>query len=283
LSDLEPDLLDRVEVFRGDLRDSEAVRRGCRGCTHVFHLGALIGIPYSYDRPTEVVSSNVMGTLNVLLAAKDAHVERVVHVSSSEVYGTPESDPIREDDPFRAQSPYAASKIGADSLAYSFFRSYALPVVTVRPFNTYGPRQTARAVIPAIISQLLAAKAVRLGNLKAVRDFTYVHDTVGGLVSAAVALGCAGETIHLGTGKAISVGDLAVHIAGVLDRPLDLVGELQRMRPDSSEVEWLRADNAKARKLLQWRPSVSLEEGLQRTAEWIARNLDSYDPGQYAV
>jgi dTDP-glucose 4,6-dehydratase len=271
----------RVELIGGDLRDPDAVRNAVRGCRYVFHLGALISIPYSYLHPYEVAESNFMGTLNVLMACRDLEVQRLVHTSTSEVYGTAQLPAIDESHPLQGQSPYSASKIGADKLVESFYCSYQLPAVTVRPFNTYGPRQSARAVIPTIITQALANRAIHLGNLDTVRDFTYVDDTVQGFICAAEAEDVEGLTCNLGTGTAISVGTLAETILQKIGTPANIEIDPERMRPEKSEVLRLLSDNSLARDRLSWSPAVSLDEGLDRTIAWIKGNLNRYRIGTY--
>ncbi len=283
LADLPSEVLEQVEVVAGDLRDQAAVREACRGVAQVFHLGALIAIPYSYLHPAEVVQTNVMGALNVLLAAREAGVERVIHTSTSEVYGTARTPAISEGHPLRGQSPYSASKIAADKLAESFWCAYGLPVVTLRPFNTYGPRQSARAVIPTIITQALTQDRVRLGRLDTRRDLTYVSDTVEGFLRAAEAEGVIGETLNLGTNSEVSVGELAALIVRLIGRPVEIVTDPQRLRPERSEVLRLRSDNRRARRLLGWRPRVPLELGLRQTIEWVAAHLDRFQAEKYAV
>jgi NAD dependent epimerase/dehydratase len=278
---LSPVLLEKVGIIPGDLRDPQAVRDAMQGISLVLHLGALISIPYSYYHPREVVETNVMGTLNVLLAARECSVQRLVHTSSSEVYGTAQQLPIDEEHPLQGQSPYSASKIGADALADSFYRTFDLPVVTLRPFNTFGPRQSARAVIPTIITQALTGASVRLGNLDARRDFTYVSDTIQGFLSAATTPGIEGQTIHLGSGNDICIGDLARQIFDLLGQPLDIQFDSQRLRPEKSEVQRLLSDNRLARRLLGWEPQVDLSQGLSATIAWIRQHLDLYQPGAY--
>jgi dTDP-glucose 4,6-dehydratase len=272
-----------IEFVTGDLRDADAVRQAVQGVSHVFHLGALIAIPYSYQHPVEVVESNIIGTLNVLLAARDLGVERLVHTSSSEVYGSALRVPIDEGHPLQGQSPYSASKIGADKLAESFYCSYNLPVVTLRPFNTYGPRQSARAVIPTMISQALSGNTIRLGNLDTRRDFTYVSDTVAGFLKVAETPGVEGQTINLGTGSDVRIGDLAEQILKLLDHPAEIVVESRRLRPEKSEVQRLISDNRLALEKLGWSPQVGIEEGLRRTFEWIRDNLSRYSTDRYVV
>jgi nucleoside-diphosphate-sugar epimerase len=244
-----------------------------RGTSHVFHLGALIAIPYSYLHPAEVVESNIIGTLNILLAARDQSIQRLVHTSSSEVYGTALRVPIDENHPLQGQSPYSASKIGADKLAESFFLSYNLPVVTLRPFNTFGPRQSARAVIPALIAQALTQEIIHLGNLDTRRDFTYVSDTVAGFLKIAETPGVDGQTINLGTGQDIRIGDLAQSVLAMVDHPVKIVVDPSRLRPEKSEVQRLISDNRLALQKLGWSPQVPFEEGLQKTFDWIKEHI----------
>ncbi len=278
-----PEIIGEVELIGGDLRDLSAVRSALQGASHVFHLGALIAIPYSYKHPVEVVESNIIGTLNVLLAARDVSVERIVHTSTSEVYGTALRVPIDEEHPLQGQSPYSASKIGADKLAESFYRSFDLPVVTLRPFNTYGPRQSARAVIPTIITQALTQDVVYLGNLDATRDLTYVSDTVDGYLSAGKVAGIEGETVNLGTGVEVSVGELAKRIIALIGRPVVVEVDKARLRPKKSEVERLLSDNRLAGRLLGWVPSIPLDDGLRKTIDWISEHIDIYKPGEYQL
>ncbi len=271
-----------IEITAGDLRDPDAVRAAAADCATVFHLGALIAIPYSYVHPREVVETNVLGTLNVLEAVRSARCERLVHTSTSEVYGTALRVPIDERHPLQGQSPYSASKIGADKLVESFARSFGTPAITVRPFNTFGPRQSARAVIPTIISQALAGRPVKLGSQHPTRDFTFVADTVAGFIAAGEAPDSAHrEEINLGTGFEISIRDLAARIGGLLGRRLDVVSDDERVRPAQSEVERLCADPAKAKQLLGWEARVRLDEGLERTIAWVREHADLYDAEVY--
>ena len=274
---------DALEVVVGDVGDRDSMAQAMKGVEVVFHLAACIAIPYSYQAPASFVAANVDGTLNVLQAARAEGVARVVHTSTSEVYGTLQYAPIDEAHPLQAQSPYAATKIAADKLAESFWRSYGLPVVTVRPFNTYGPRQSARAVVPTIITQCLADGRIRLGNLAPTRDLNFVSDTVDGFVRAGQAPDVLGRTFNLGTGREVSIGDLARLIAELSGRRVTIEPEPQRLRPEPSEVERLVADARAARESLGWAPSVPLEEGLKRTIAWIEANLDAYRPGVYVV
>ncbi len=280
---LPSDTLEHVEVIPGDLRDPIAVQQAVEGMDIVFHLGALISIPYSYKHPFHVAETNILGTLNVLQACREMGVRRLVHTSSSEVYGTALRVPIDEGHPLQGQSPYSASKIGADKLAESYFCAYELPVVTLRPFNTYGPRQSDRAVIPTIIAQALTQDIVRLGNLDARRDLTYVTDTVGGFIKISEAANVEGGTYNLGAGSDISIGELAEKIINLVSRSVTIEVDNTRLRPEGYEVQRLLADNTLAKKDLGWEPRVSLDEGLRRTIEWISDNLDLYKPGRYQV
>ncbi len=278
-----PEVFSQVEIIQGDLRDNEAVRRAVRGVDTVFHLGALIAIPYSYINPREVIEVNIMGTLNVLMAARDFGIRRLVHTSTSEVYGTAQYVPIDEKHPLQGQSPYSASKIGADRIAESFYRSFETPLVILRPFNTFGPRQSMRAVIPTIIAQALTRDEVKLGSLEPSRDFTFVQDTVQGFLKAAEAEGVLGEEINLGNDNTIRIGDLATRIFNLIGKSPKIIIDPQRIRPGKSEVMKLWASNQKAKRLLGWEPRISLDEGLQLTIEWIANHLDLYQPNQYMV
>ena len=273
----------KVDIVAGDLRDAEAVRAAMKDVDTVFHLGALIAIPYSYLHPREVIDTNVMGTLNVMMAARDLGTRRVVHTSTSEVYGTAQYVPIDEKHPLQGQSPYSASKIGADKIAESFYRSFNVPVVTIRPFNTYGPRQSARAVIPTIITQVLTRDEVHLGSLDPSRDFTFVLDTVEGFLRGAQAEGVLGEEINLGNDATITIGELCELIFKILGKSPQIVTESQRKRPEKSEVLRLQASYKKAKSLLDWEPKVSLEAGLRKTVEWLEAHLDLYKPDQYTV
>lgn len=278
-----PGVFSQVEIVRGDLRDMEAVRGAVRGVDTVFHLGALIAIPYSYINPREVIDVNIMGTVNVLMAARDFGVRRVVHTSTSEVYGTAQYVPIDEAHPLQAQSPYSASKIGADKIAESFYRSFEVPVVTLRPFNTYGPRQSTRAVIPTIITQALTSDEVQLGSLEPSRDFTFVADTVNGFLRVAEPENVLGQEINLGNDNTIRIGDLAKKIFDIISKTPKVITDSQRIRPGKSEVLKLWASNKKAKDLIGWEPRISLDEGLRLTIEWISTHLDLYRPDQYTV
>ena len=283
LEDLDPRRLREIEVITGDLRDADAVRRAVRGCSVVFNLGALIGIPYSYVNPADVVATNVNGTLNVLQACLEAGISRLVQTSTSEVYGSAQFVPMDESHPLNPQSPYAASKVGSDKLAESFHRSYELPVVVLRPFNTYGPRQSPRAVIPAIITQALVSSTIRLGRLDTRRDLTYVQDTARGFVAAATAPSCEGQTIQLGSEQETTVADMAGMVGKILGKRLRIVTESNRRRPDASEVERLLASNRKAAELLSWRPEVTLSKGLEITIAWFQKRGDKYKRNLYHI
>jgi len=278
-----PETRARIEFFFGDLRDEHAVEEAMHDVELVFHLGALISIPYSYVHPREVVETNVLGTLNVLMAARTHQPARVIHTSTSEVYGTALRIPIDEEHPLQGQSPYSASKIGADKLVESFVRSFNVPAVIIRPFNTYGPRQSARAVIPTIISQALTRDEVYLGDLSPTRDFAYVADTVDGFVRAAIAKGVIGETINLGSDHEISIGDLAHLIIKLIGRRVEVKTDPSRIRPPASEVRRLHADNRKARAKLGWEPHTSLKEGLRQTIKWIRAHPKFFRPERYTI
>lgn len=283
LSILPTEVLSNVEIISGDLRDLSAIQAAMCGVSHVFHLGALIAIPYSYLHPAEVVEANIIGTMNMLLAARELGVERLIHTSTSEVYGTALHTPINESHPLQGQSPYSASKIGADKLAESFFLSYNLPVVTVRPFNTFGPRQSARAVIPTIISQALVNKTIHLGNLDTTRDFTYVSDTVSGFLAAGSVPGVEGKVFNLGTGQEIRIGDIADLIAQRVGHKVEIVVDPDRLRPQKSEVLRLVSDNKLAREVLNWSPRISLNDGLDQCIDWMRDNLARYKTGMYEI
>jgi len=277
------ELADEIEVFRGDLTNPEAVAGAMEGREVVFHLGALIPIPYSYRHPREFVAANVEGTLNVVEAARRAEPARIVHTSTSEVYGTAQRVPIDEEHSLHPQSPYAASKVGADQVALSFQRSFGTPVVVVRPFNTYGPRQSARAVIPTIITQALSRDVVELGATDPTRDFLFVEDTARGMMRCAEVHGVEGEVINLGTGTEISIGELGQRVLRQLGKEVPVELDEARLRPQDSEVERLVADTTKAKRLLSWEPETDLDEGLRRTTEWLTGSLGAYKPSIYNV
>ena len=283
LDRLDPPVRSEVDVYTGDLTNPEAVAGALAGCDTVLHLGALIPIPYSYRHPREFVATNVVGTLNVLEAARKADVRRLVQVSSSEVYGTAQSIPMPEEHPLHPQSPYAATKVSADQLALSYARSFNLPVVVARPFNTFGPRQSTRAVIPTIITQALTRERIELGATETTRDFLYVTDTAEGLLRCAEVDGIVGEVFNLGTGREISIGEVAQRVLDATGKELPVLHAEQRVRPAGSEVDRLCASVEKARERLGWEASVSFEEGLQTTIDWISTSLDLYKSTIYNV
>jgi len=277
------DVLSEVEIVSGDMQDPFSVRHAVKGCAAVYHLASLIAIPYSYIAPQTYVATNVMGAVNVMQAALTEGVDRVIHTSTSECYGTAQYVPIDEKHPLQGQSPYSASKIGADMIAESYWRAFGLPVAIIRPFNTYGPRQSARAVIPTIISQALAGNTVKLGSLAPTRDLNYVADTVEGFIKVGACTESVGHVINIGSGREISIGDLARLILKLLNSKCQIVGDEQRVRPEKSEVERLLCNSDKARKLTGWESKVTLEEGLRRTIDWVRSHQDRYKPQIYNV
>lgn len=274
---------EEMEIVAGDVREIDSVRVALKGVDVVFHLAALIAIPYSYISPSSYVSTNIVGTLNILQESLRSGVERIVHTSTSEVYGTAREIPISEEHPLQAQSPYSATKISADKLAESFHRSFELPVSIVRPFNTYGPRQSARAIIPTIIGQALANEPIRIGNVSPTRDFNYVADTVRGFLMNAESEKAVGQVMNLGSGKEISIGELARTICGMIGAECHIVQENDRIRPLGSEVERLCAMSDKAEQLAGWRPEVSLQDGLAKTIAWMRSNIEYYQSKVYVV
>jgi NAD dependent epimerase/dehydratase len=282
LDGAEPAVKKSLDVRLGDIRDARFVEEACRGVDTIFHLAALIAIPYSYTAPESFVDTNVKGTLNVLEGARRAGCRRMVNTSTSEVYGTPDSVPIRETHPLQGQSPYSASKIAADKFCEAYYCSFKVPVVTLRPFNTYGPRQSTRAVLPTILVQLLAGeKEVKLGRLDPKRDLTFVADTVEGFVKAAEVEDIEGEVIQLGTGRIVSIGELFDAACVVLAAKAHAVQDQERLRPDNSEVMVLLSDPSKAKHLLGWEARVPLEQGLLRTTRWLEKHINLYDPERY--
>jgi len=276
-------LEDSIEFFNGDICDRDSCVEATAGSEYVFHLAALIAIPYSYQAPESYVRTNIGGTLNLLQASRQSAVKRFLHTSTSEVYGTARQIPITEQHPLQGQSPYSASKIGADKIVESFHLSFNLPVTVVRPFNTFGPRQSARAVIPTIITQLLAGTPVKLGSRTPTRDLNFVSNTVDGYLKTAKSDQAIGETINFGSGREISIGDLALLIGKVMGIEPEIVTDDIRLRPENSEVQRLLASNDLAKSLLGWEPRVSLEEGLEMTVEWLRNHLDMYRPDTFAV
>ena len=284
LDSLAPEILNEIEVFLGDIRDPHGVATAMAGPEVVYHLAALIAIPFSYHSPDSYVDTNIKGTLNVLNAARDLNTSRLLITSTSEVYGTAQYVPIDENHPYQGQSPYSATKIGADRLAESFYRSFGVPVTIVRPFNTYGPRQSARAVIPTIITQLLAGQTeIHLGSLHPTRDFNYVKDTASGFISIAGCEKALGEEINIATGREISIGQLAQELIDQINPAAKIVSDQERLRPEKSEVERLLGSAEKIKALTGWQPAFTFEEGLAETIAWLRGNLASYKAGQYQV
>jgi NAD dependent epimerase/dehydratase len=283
LAGLPADVRGNIQIVAGNIEDSDFVLRSSEGQEIILHLAALIAIPYSYVAPRSYVRTNIEGTLNVLEAARRYGLERVVHTSTSEVYGTARTVPISEEHPLQGQSPYSATKIGADKLAESYYRSFNTPVITLRPFNTYGPRQSLRAIIPTVIQQALEKDKIELGSLEPQRDMTFVADTCHGFLRAATASGIYGETINLGTGQTFTIGDLAYRILRIMGVDKPIVSMADRMRPPKSEVLKLVSDNSRARVLLGWSPQIPLDEGLKRTIDYIIANRHSYRSGTYVI
>ncbi|MBD8519602.1 NAD-dependent 4,6-dehydratase LegB [Lysinibacillus fusiformis] len=284
------EIKDSLDIFSGDIRDPFGVKEAMKGCTHVLHLASLIAIPYSYHSPATYIDTNVNGTLNIVQAAHELGVEKVVHTSTSEVYGTAQYVPIDENHPLQGQSPYSASKIGADQMALSFYRSFETPVAVIRPFNTYGPRQSARAVIPTIISQLASGQTtIKLGAISPTRDFNYVKDTVGGFVSVMNSEKSLGEVINIGSNYEVSIGETAEMIAEIMGVNLTIETDEQRLRPEKSEVNRLWAENKKAKELIGWQPHYGgkdgFRRGLEETIEWFSnsKNLAQYKADVYNI
>ncbi|MFN4310063.1 MAG: GDP-mannose 4,6-dehydratase [Ferrovibrio sp.] len=284
LRDVPAQTLAEVELFSGDVRDGERVRQGVRGCDYVFHLSSLIAIPYSYDAPRSYVETNVIGAINVLQACRESDaLTRLLHVSTSEVYGSAQQIPISEDHPLVGQSPYSASKIAADKMAESYHLSFDLPVVTARPFNTFGPRQTARAVIPTIASQLAAGRnTLRLGALTPTRDFNFATDTAAGMLALALCKEAEGQVVNIGSGEEWSIGRTVELLCEIAGRKVEIISDETRIRPEKSEVNRLIADNRKIMALTGWRSQVPFREGLARTMEWVCHNMDHFDVDRYA-
>jgi len=278
------DIRNNLDVITGDIIDFSTVKKAVKNCDIVFHLAALIGIPYSYVAPGRYVDTNIKGTLNILQASREEGVEKIIHTSTSEVYGTAKYVPIDENHPLEGQSPYSASKIGADMLAHSYFFSFNTPIVIIRPFNTFGPRQSARAVIPTIISQALSENKVNLGMLTTVRDFTYVNDTVNGFIKVAESDISIGDIFNIGTGTGITIGELAKKILTIMEcQDIPIYTDCNRIRPEKSEVLNLICDNSKAKSMIGWSPRYSLDEGLKETIEWVRQNKNIYKSGVYNI
>jgi len=278
------DISNAIEIVAGDIRDYDFVHNSLKECSAVFHLAALIGIPYSYVSPRAYIETNIIGTLNILQAAKELNIEQVLITSTSETYGTAQYTPIDEKHPLVGQSPYSASKIGADQLALSYFRSFNLPVKIVRPFNTYGPRQSARAIIPTIITQILTKKEkIKLGNLKPIRDLTFVHDTCKGFISILKSDKVFGEVSNIGMGTGISIKDLIKIISELIGISPEIMTDSKRVRPKNSEVEKLICDNSKILQKTDWHPEYTMETGLEKTIEWIKENIVKFKPNLYNI
>lgn len=273
----------KINIIKGDIRELSTVKEAIKGQDIVLHLAASISVPYSMIHPSEVIETNVMGTLNVLTASKDENVEKVVVTSSSEVYGSALYTPIDEKHPLQAQSPYAASKIGGDKVAESFYKCYNLPVAIIRPFNTFGPRQSTRAVIPLVITQALTQDKILIGTTGTFRDFTFVSDTVDGFIKITESSKSTGEVINIGTGKDISINDMIKKVVRIVGRDVKIEVDKKRLRPNKSEVTRLLASNEKAKKLLGWEPKTSFEEGLKKTIDWISKSINLYKPQEYNV
>jgi NAD dependent epimerase/dehydratase len=273
----------QINIFAGDIREYDNISKVIRGQEIVLHLAALIAIPYSYQSPAAYVRTNIEGTLNIMQACLDHGIEKVVHTSTSEVYGSAVYVPIDENHPLQGQSPYSASKIGADKIAESFYRSFDLPVAIIRPFNTYGPRQSARAVIPTIISQALTGNKIKLGAMHPTRDFTYVKDTVEGFIEIAMSPKTVGEIINVGSNFEISIGDLVKKVVSIIGAEIEVEFEDKRIRPEKSEVNRLWAENLKAKELIGWQPQYTVDQGLAETIEWFRNNLQTYKTDIYNV
>lgn len=284
LDTLPEHIKDEIEIQSGDIRDPNGVRTAVSAVDSIFHLAALIAIPYSYESPDSYVDTNVKGTLNILQAARTLETGKVLITSTSEVYGSADYVPIDESHPFKAQSPYSATKIGADRLAESFYRSFSLPVTIVRPFNTYGPRQSARAVIPTIISQLLAGEEeIRLGSLTPTRDFNYVKDTVNGFIEIEASEHTVGEEINIASGTEISIGELALELIRQINPKAKIICENERLRPEKSEVTRLLGSNEKLKALTSWKQKYTLSQGLEETIRWMENNLNRYRTDRYNI
>jgi NAD dependent epimerase/dehydratase len=284
LEDLPKEIQNQIEVVPGDLKDPDGVKKELKGCSKVFHLGALIAIPYSYIHPFDFIQTNVLGLAHLLNAClEEGTMERVIHTSTSEVYGTAQYIPIDEKHPLQAQSPYAASKIAADKLAESYYLSFGLPIATLRPFNTFGPRQSLRAIIPTIVSQAIGDKKIRLGNTQPRRDFLFVKDTVRGFIQLGKCEGAVGKVVNIGTGTDISIEELVKKILGLMGKQGEIEVEDRRIRPEKSEVMQLLSDTRLAQKLFQWTPRYTLENGLRETIEWYQKNLSRFKVGSYPL
>jgi dTDP-glucose 4,6-dehydratase len=283
LEKLPPEKLSKIEIFKGNIQDIESTKEAVKGMDVIFHLAALISIPYSYENPREFMDVNIMGTFNILESARNSGIEKIVVTSTSEVYGTAIYSPIDEKHPLQAQSPYSASKIAAEKIAESFYKTYGLPVAIIRPFNTYGPRQSTRAIIPTIISQALTKDKIKLGSLSPRRDFNYVKDTVNGFIRIAECDASIGEVINIGSGESVSIGEVKDLIGQIINKELVVETDESRTRPQNSEVMLLKCDNSKAKRLLNWQPSYSLREGLLEVINYMKENIKDYNPEKYHI
>ena len=284
LEDLPKEIQNQIEVIPGDLKDPDGIKKAVKGCSKVFHLGALIAIPYSYIHPFDFIQTNVVGMAHLLNAClEEGTLERVIHTSTSEVYGTAQYIPIDEKHPLQAQSPYSASKIAADKLAESYYLSFGLPIATIRPFNTFGPRQSLRAIIPTIVSQAINDKKIRLGNTIPRRDFLFVKDTIRGFIQLGKCEGAVGKVVNIGTGTDISIEELVKKILGLMGKQGEIEVEDRRIRPEKSEVTQLLSDTRLAQKLFQWAPQYTLEDGLRETIEWYQKNIHRFKVGSYPL
>ncbi|MCL5985032.1 MAG: GDP-mannose 4,6-dehydratase [Actinobacteria bacterium] len=275
--------LNQLKIYRGDLKDGAALESALKNSEIAFHLGAMVSIPYSYENPQEAITSNIIGTMNVLNASRRVDIEKFVHTSTSEVYGTAQYVPIDENHPLVSQSPYSASKVGADMIAMSYYYSYDFPVSIIRPFNTYGPGQSARAVIPTIIMQAILSDVVKLGDVNTTRDFTYVEDTVNGFLKIAESAKSVGQVINVGAGNEISISNVVMLVERILNKKLQIKIEEERIRPSKSEVRRLVSDSSKAKKLLGWKPEYTFESGLGKTIEWFAKNSNYFETMKYEI
>jgi len=283
LKQLPPETYKALEIISGDIRDVEGIKKAIAGTSVVFHLGALISIPYSYENPREYLDTNTVGTFNVLEASKENKIEKLIVTSTSEVYGTARYKPIDENHPLQAQSPYSASKIAAEKFVESFHKSYNLPVAIIRPFNAYGPRQSMRAIIPTIVAQALTQDKIKLGSLYPTRDFTYVKDTVDGFIKIAESESSCGEVINIGSGKTVSMGELEKMVETILGKKFVVETDEQRVRPEKSEVKVLVCDNSKAKTLLGWYPKVTLFDGLKEVISYVSEHIKEYAPNRYHI
>ena len=284
LNDVDTEIINSIEIVNGDVRDSSFITQAQKNSHYIFHLSSLIGIPYSYVAPQSYVETNILGALNIVQGAMENNtIERILHVSTSEVYGSAQKLPMDENHPLVGQSPYSATKIGADKIVESFYLSFGLPSVTARPFNTFGPRQTARAVIPTIINQAMHLKEINLGNLDAKRDFNYVSDTVSGMIALILCKEAEGETVNIGSGEYFSIQEVVDKVSSILSKDIEVKEDQQRIRPEKSEVDALLCDNSKIKRLTNWQCSHDLDRGLSETIQWIEKNEKYFNSGNYEI